>query len=55
MRHKVRVQTDGGLKTGLDVIKAAIIGALLPHPIAARDVEAAITRLLGEDETADDN
>ena len=27
MRHKVRVQTDGGLKTGLDVIKAAIIGA----------------------------
>jgi glutamate synthase (NADPH/NADH) large chain len=27
MRHKVRVQTDGGLKSGLDVIKAAIIGA----------------------------
>jgi glutamate synthase (NADPH/NADH) large chain len=27
MRHIVRVQTDGGLKTGLDVIKAAIIGA----------------------------
>ncbi|MEY4760780.1 MAG: hypothetical protein RLZZ200_636, partial [Pseudomonadota bacterium] len=27
MRHLVRVQTDGGLKTGLDVIKAAIIGA----------------------------
>jgi len=27
MRHRVRVQTDGGLKTGLDVIKAAIIGA----------------------------
>jgi glutamate synthase (NADPH/NADH) large chain len=27
MRHKVRLQTDGGLKTGLDVIKAAIIGA----------------------------
>ena len=27
MRHKVRVQTDGGLKTGLDVIKAAVIGA----------------------------
>ncbi len=27
MRHKVRVQTDGGLKTGLDVIKAAILGA----------------------------
>jgi glutamate synthase (NADPH/NADH) large chain len=24
---KVRVQTDGGLKTGLDVIKAAILGA----------------------------
>ena len=27
MRHKVRVQADGGLKTGLDVIKAAIMGA----------------------------
>ncbi|MFM1887624.1 MAG: glutamate synthase large subunit [Pseudomonadota bacterium] len=27
MRHIVRVQTDGGLKTGLDVIKAAILGA----------------------------
>ena len=27
MRDKVRLQTDGGLKTGLDVIKAAIIGA----------------------------
>ncbi len=27
LRNKVRVQTDGGLKTGLDVIKAAIMGA----------------------------
>ncbi|MFT4938859.1 MAG: glutamate synthase (NADPH/NADH) large chain [Paraglaciecola sp.] len=27
LRHKVRVQTDGGLKTGLDVIKAGILGA----------------------------
>jgi glutamate synthase (NADPH/NADH) large chain len=27
MRHRVRVQTDGGLKTGVDVIKAAILGA----------------------------
>ncbi len=27
MRHKVRLQTDGGLKTGLDVIKAAMLGA----------------------------
>ncbi len=27
LRHKVRVQTDGGLKTGLDVIKAACMGA----------------------------
>jgi glutamate synthase (NADPH/NADH) large chain len=27
LRKKVRVQTDGGLKTGLDVIKAAILGA----------------------------
>ncbi|HUG73369.1 MAG TPA: glutamate synthase large subunit [Steroidobacteraceae bacterium] len=27
MRHKVRVQADGGLKTGLDVVKAAALGA----------------------------
>ncbi|SDU14925.1 glutamate synthase large subunit [Geopseudomonas guangdongensis] len=27
LRGKIRVQTDGGLKTGLDVIKAAILGA----------------------------
>ncbi|HSN72443.1 MAG TPA: glutamate synthase large subunit, partial [Steroidobacteraceae bacterium] len=27
MRHLVRLQTDGGLKSGLDVVKAAIIGA----------------------------
>lgn len=27
LRDKVRVQTDGGLKTGTDVIKAAILGA----------------------------
>jgi len=27
LRHRVRLQTDGGLKSGLDVIKAAIIGA----------------------------
>jgi glutamate synthase (NADPH/NADH) large chain len=27
LRHKVRVQTDGGLKTGLDVVKAGILGA----------------------------
>ncbi len=27
LRDKVRVQTDGGLKTGLDVIKAAMLGA----------------------------
>ncbi len=27
MRHKVRLQADGGLKTGLDVIKAALLGA----------------------------
>ncbi len=27
LRGKVRVQTDGGLKTGLDVIKAAMLGA----------------------------
>lgn len=27
LRDKVRIQTDGGLKTGLDVVKAAILGA----------------------------
>ncbi len=27
LRDKVRIQVDGGLKTGLDVIKAAILGA----------------------------
>lgn len=27
LRNKVRVQTDGGLKTGLDIVKAAILGA----------------------------
>ena len=27
LRDKVRLQTDGGLKTGMDVVKAAILGA----------------------------
>ena len=27
LRHRVRLQTDGGLKTGVDVIKAAMLGA----------------------------
>ncbi|MCL4409924.1 glutamate synthase large subunit [Aliidiomarina haloalkalitolerans] len=27
LRHKVKLQVDGGLKTGLDIIKAAILGA----------------------------
>ena len=27
LRDKVRIQTDGGLKSGLDVVKAAILGA----------------------------
>ena len=27
LRHKVQLQTDGGLKTGLDIIKAAALGA----------------------------
>ncbi len=27
LRHKVRLQVDGGLKNGLDVVKAAILGA----------------------------
>ncbi|WP_026972879.1 glutamate synthase large subunit [Aliagarivorans marinus] len=27
LRHKVRLQVDGGLKSGLDVVKAAILGA----------------------------
>ena len=33
-------------------LKAAIIGALLEHPAAARDVEVAITRVLGEERAA---
>ena len=27
LRHKVRLQVDGGLKTGLDIVKASILGA----------------------------
>ncbi|WP_423229725.1 glutamate synthase large subunit [Thermithiobacillus plumbiphilus] len=27
LRHRVRLQTDGGLKTGLDVVKGAMLGA----------------------------
>ena len=27
LRHKIRLQADGGMKTGLDVIKAAMLGA----------------------------
>ncbi len=27
LRHRVRLQVDGGLKTGLDVVKAALLGA----------------------------
>jgi glutamate synthase (NADPH/NADH) large chain len=27
LRHKIRLQVDGGLKTGLDVVKAGILGA----------------------------
>ncbi|MFP1793756.1 glutamate synthase large subunit [Lonsdalea quercina] len=27
LRHKIRLQVDGGLKTGLDIIKAAILGS----------------------------
>ena len=27
LRHKIRLQTDGGMKTGLDVVKAAMLGA----------------------------
>ncbi len=27
LRHRVRLQVDGGLKTGIDVVKAAILGA----------------------------
>ena len=27
LRHRVRLQVDGGLKTGVDVVKAAILGA----------------------------
>ena len=27
LRHKIRLQVDGGLKTGLDIVKAGILGA----------------------------
>lgn len=27
LRHKIRLQVDGGIKTGLDIIKASILGA----------------------------
>ncbi|KPZ71033.1 Glutamate synthase [NADPH] large chain precursor [Shewanella sp. P1-14-1] len=27
LRHKIRLQVDGGLKTGMDIIKAALLGA----------------------------
>ena len=27
LRHKIRLQADGGMKTGLDVVKAAMLGA----------------------------
>lgn len=27
LRHKIRLQVDGGLKISLDIIKAAILGA----------------------------
>ncbi|WP_136796905.1 glutamate synthase large subunit [Desulfosediminicola ganghwensis] len=27
LRHKVRLQVDGGLKSGLDIVKAAVLGA----------------------------
>ncbi len=27
LRHKIRLQVDGGLKTGLDIVKATILGA----------------------------
>lgn len=36
-------------------LKKAIIEALLPHPAAARDVEAVVQRLLGEEESAADD
>ncbi len=29
LRHRIRLQVDGGLKTGVDIIKAAILGAEL--------------------------
>lgn len=27
LRHKIRLQVDGGLKTGVDIVEAAILGA----------------------------
>jgi glutamate synthase (NADPH/NADH) large chain len=36
LRHKIRLQVDGGLKTGLDIIKAAILGAEASASVPAR-------------------
>lgn len=36
-------------------LKAVIIEALIPHPLAARDVEAAIARVLADEEDAADS
>ncbi len=36
LRHKIRLQVDGGLKTGVDIIKAAILGAEVSASAPAR-------------------
>jgi glutamate synthase domain-containing protein 2 len=36
LRHKIRLQVDGGLKTGLDIIKAAILGLKASASVPAR-------------------
>ena len=44
LRHKVRLQVDGGLKTGLDIIKAAIlkVASEKPDDFTTADVRAAL-------------
>ena len=44
MRHKVRLQTDGGLKTGLDVADRLEVRLEVPGPIAIGHEQARILK-----------
>lgn len=50
LRHKIRLQVDGGLKTGVDIIKAAILGAesfgFGTGPMVALGCKYLVTRLV---------